>query len=71
MVKQDYKTLWSLSSYLAVDEAMIAYRGRSVDKVKLLNKPITEGYKVWALGDSGYIYDWLWHSHVDGPEDIP
>ena len=26
---------------------------------------------MWVLGDSGYVYDWLWHSHVDGPEDIP
>ena len=59
MVKQNYKALWSLSSYLAVDEAIIAYRGRSIDKVKLLNKPIKEGYKVWALRDAGYIYDWL------------
>ena len=71
IVKQNYKTLWSPSSHLAVDEAMIAYRGRSVDKVKLPNKPIKEGYKVWVLGDAGYVYDWLWHSRVDGPEDIP
>jgi Transposase IS4 len=71
IVKQNCKALWSPSSHLAIDEAMIAYRGRTVDKVKLLNKPIKEGYKVWVLGDAGYVYDWLWHSHVDGPEDIP
>ena len=57
MVKQNYKALWSPSSYLTVDEAMISYRGRSIDKIKLLNKPIKEGYKVWVLGDSGYDYD--------------
>ena len=34
-------------------------------------KPIKEGYKVWVLGDGGYVYDWLWHSHVDGPEEVP
>jgi hypothetical protein len=28
-------------------------------KVKLPNKPIKEGYKVWVLGDGGYVYDWL------------
>jgi Transposase IS4 len=50
---------------------MIAYRGRTSHKVKLPNKPIKEGYKVWVLGDSGYIYDWLWHSRIDGPEGIP
>ena len=71
MVKQNYKALWSPSSHLTVDEAMISYRGRSVDKVKLLNKPIKEGYKVWVLEDSGYVYDWLWHSRIDGPKEIP
>ena len=50
---------------------MIAYRGRTLDKVKLPKKPIKEGYKVWVLGDGGYVYDWLWHSHVDGPEEVP
>jgi hypothetical protein len=50
---------------------MIAYRGRSFHKVKLPSKPIKEGYKVWVLGDSGYVYDWLWHSRTDGPEGIP
>ena len=50
---------------------MIAYRGRSSHKVKLPNKPIKEGYKVWVLDDAGYVYDWLWHSRVEGLEDIP
>jgi hypothetical protein len=49
---------------------MIAYRGRTRHKVKLPNKPIKEGYKVWVLGDAGYVYDWLWHSHIKGPENI-
>jgi Transposase IS4 len=57
LVKQNYKALWSPSSHLAVDEAMIAYRGRIIDKVKLLNKSIKEGYKVWVVRDHGYVYD--------------
>ncbi len=69
-VKQNCSTLWFPSSHLAIDEAMIPYCGRTKHKVKLPNKPIPEGYKVWALGDSGYIYDWLWHSRIDGPEEI-
>jgi Transposase IS4 len=71
IVKRNCRALWSSSSHLAVDEAIIAYRGRTLHKVKLPNKPIKEGYKVWVLGDGGYVYDWLWHSHVKGPEDIP
>jgi Transposase IS4 len=49
---------------------MIPYRGRSTHKVKLKNKPIQEGYKVWILGDNGYALDWLWHSKEDGPESL-
>ena len=49
---------------------MIPYRGRTKHKVKLPNKPIKEGYKVWVLRDGGYVYDWLWHSRIDGPEGI-
>jgi hypothetical protein len=36
---------------------MIPYEGRTSHKVKLSNKPIDEGYKVWVLGDAGYVYD--------------
>ena len=50
---------------------MIAYCERTKHKVKLKNKLIKKGYKVWVLGDSGYVYDWLWHSRIDGPEEIP
>ena len=71
IIKENCKAAWWPSSHLAVDEAMIAYRGRTVHKVKLPNKPIKEGYKVWVLGDSGYVYDWLWHSRINGPEGIP
>ena len=71
IIKENCKTNWLPSSHLAVDEAMIAYRDRTLHKVKLPNKPIKEGYKVWVLGDNDYIYDWLWHSHEDRPETIP
>jgi Transposase IS4 len=70
IIRQNCSTLWSQNSYLAIDEAMISYRGRSHHKFKLPKKPIKEGYKVWVLGDAGYD-DWLWHSRVDGPEEIP
>ncbi len=70
IIKQNCKENWLPSSHLAIDEAMIAYRGRSSHKVKLPNKPIKEGYKVWVLGDAGYVYDWLWHSRIEEPEAI-
>ena len=47
------------SFWVAIDEAMIAFRGRSSDKVKLRTKPISEGFKVWMLACKGYCYSWL------------
>src|SRR5881398_2726423 len=49
---------------------MIRFRRRSKHKVKLKNKPIQEGYKVWAIAQRGYIITWLWHSKEEGPEGI-
>jgi hypothetical protein len=47
------------------------YRGRTLHKIKTKNKPVAEGFKIWVLGDNGYISDWLQHSQRDSPEGIP
>ena len=65
------KKLWQLGTHLAIDEAMIAYRGRSSHTIKIKNKPISEGYKVWVLAEAGYVWTWLWHSKIKGPERVP
>jgi Transposase IS4 len=62
---------WSPGTHLAVDEAMIAFRGRTVHKVKMKNKPIDEGYKVWMAAQNGYTLTFKWHSKLEGPEGIP
>ena len=49
---------------------MIVYRDWTLYKVKLSNKSIKEDYKVWILDDSNYVYDWLWYSCINGPENI-
>ena len=50
---------------------MIPYRGNSVHTMKMKNKPISEGYKVWVLGNQGYVWYFLWYSCVTGTECIP
>lgn len=70
IIRQNCTKLWMPCSHLAIDESMVAFRGRTFHKVKLPHKPIKEGYKMWVLGDGGYTYTWLWHSRVDGPEGI-
>jgi hypothetical protein len=57
------------SSWLTVDEAMTAFKGRSSHTVKMPGKPISEGYKIWVLScRGGYIIDWLYHSRIDGAQ---
>ena len=49
---------------------MIPFCGRTKHKVKMKNKPIDEGYKVWALAQQGYTLSWRWHSREEGPEGV-
>ena len=49
---------------------MIAFTGRSFDKTKMKNKPIEEGFKIWAVGYGSYINSWLFHSQQEGIENI-
>jgi hypothetical protein len=44
------------SSSISLDEAMIRCFGRSKHTFKMPGKPIKQGYKVFAVGDHGYIY---------------
>jgi Transposase IS4 len=59
------------SSHITIDEAMVPFKGRSPDTVKLKNKPIDVGYKLWCIGDHGYIWSWLFHSRREGVESFP
>jgi Transposase IS4 len=53
---------------VAIDEAMVAFKGRSKHIIKIKGKPIDTGYKIWCISDHGYIWSWLFHSRVDGVE---
>jgi Transposase IS4 len=50
---------------VAIDEAMVAFKGQSRHIIKIKNKPINTGYKLWCINDHGYIWSWLFHSRVD------
>ena len=49
---------WLPSSNLTVDEVMLKFESRTSQKITIPCKPIPTGFKLFALGDSGYIYDW-------------
>jgi len=62
------------ASNVTVDEMMIRFGGKSYHTYRMPSKPIKEGYKVFALCDTGYTYDWLYASRsesVAGLEVIP
>jgi Transposase IS4 len=60
---QDAVTPGSNVSY---DEQMLPFRGRSAHVTKVPGKPHPDGFKVWALCDDGYIFDWLYYSGTAG-----
>ncbi|XP_060880005.1 piggyBac transposable element-derived protein 4-like [Metopolophium dirhodum] len=51
-LKDIYQSVYCPSRYLAVDESMVAYKGRSTMKQYMPMKPIKRGFKIWALADS-------------------
>ena len=53
------KDLWELGCKLSVDEMMIVFSGRSKETVRMRNKPVPCGYKMWALCDQGYVWDFF------------
>lgn len=54
------------STNVAIDEIMIRFLGRLAHTIKMPNKPIGLGYKVLAVYDAGYTYDWELTSRVEG-----
>ena len=59
------------SSHTAIDEYMIKETGRTHHSTQAPGKPISEGYKLFAIGDEGYLYNFSWYSPVQGLEGRP
>ena len=63
---QRFKDYYIPAQNVSVDEMMVQFTGRSKDTIKTPKKPISEGYKLWALCSAGYTWDFLWHSKNSG-----
>ena len=37
---------------------MLKFEGRTSEKITIPGKPIPTGFKLFGLGDSGYLYNW-------------
>src|SRR5205809_7805099 len=46
---------------------MVKFIGRSKEVVKIPNKPIPLGYKIWVMADGGYFLQWNFHAKGEGP----
>ena len=49
---------WLPSINLTIDEVMLKFEGRITQKIIISDKSISTEFKIFALGDSGYIYNW-------------
>jgi len=56
---------WMPGINLSIDEMMVRFFGRSKHTFKAPNKPIKEGYKIFALCEAGYTYNFMWSSKTD------
>lgn len=68
--RNNCKRYWRPSTCVAVDEMMIRFFGRSHHTFKMPGKPIKEGYKLWGLCDSGYLYYFMFASQADGTGEL-
>jgi Transposase IS4 len=49
IIRTNCQQNWLPATYVAIDEAMLPFCGRSEDTVKMKNKPIEEGFKMWVF----------------------
>ena len=57
ILRQKSAFYWIPNTNVSVDEIMIKFESRTLQKVTISNKPIPTGFKLFALGDSDYIYN--------------
>jgi hypothetical protein len=55
-----------LGTIVAIDEIMVRFHSRSFDTCKMPNKPIKQGYKIFALGEDGYVWHFQLSSRQHG-----
>ena len=70
-LQQRFQQYYLPSTKVAIDEMVVRFCGRSQHTLKIRNKPIKQGYKIFALCDHGYTYAFLWYSATQGIAQLP
>ena len=65
-----YTQYWIPGINLSIDEMMVQCFGRSQHTFKAPNKPIKEGYKIFALCEAGYTYYFMWSSKTKSYSEL-
>ena len=55
IVHQNIKNAVFSATWLAVDELMVVFQGQTKHSIKIKDKSIKEGFKIWCLEFGGYI----------------
>ncbi|GJJ71558.1 V-type H+-transporting ATPase 16kDa proteolipid subunit [Entomortierella parvispora] len=63
-IRDTSKRYYTPASNVSIDEMMIRFSGRSAHTVRMKNKPIAEGVKIFSLCDAGYTYTFIPSSRV-------
>ena len=58
ILRQKSVFYWLSSTNITVDEVMIKFEGRTLQKVTIPDKPIPTEFKIFALTNSDYIFNW-------------
>ena len=66
LLRTKFQAYVVLGQNVSFDEMMVPFAGRSKHTLKMKNKPISEGFKIWALCDHGYLWDFLLYSRTSG-----
>ena len=69
-IHEKFKRYIELRTEVSIDEMMVRYTGRTQHTTKVKNKPIPQGYKVFALCCEGYLYDWIYWSTTAKMGDV-
>jgi hypothetical protein len=69
-LRQASTLYYTPSSNVSIDEVMVRCFGRSSHTYKMPNKPIPQGYKIFALADHGYIWKFIPASRTLGITEI-
>src|SRR2546423_7036574 len=54
LLQKHFQKYTILGQNISFDEMMVLFTGWSRHTLKMKNKPISEGFKLWALCDHGY-----------------